>query len=405
MLIIAPQHERIRTVPDNPTGERDPWVDPYDLQNVSAQSRVIEELIPRLEPQIECVLPGNLVSRIRKIYLTGCGDSHYAGLAARLAFDKYTGIQTEPLQALEFSRYVVDYMPENSLVISISNSGEVARSIEALVLARQRGAYTIAITGNANGRLAAAADDVLIQTVPEYAEALGPPGSGSLGLANFHASLLALYLSALHIGGLRGRLPGAQVVELKQELAAVAQVIERTARRNQPVARELAAALWHLDTFFILGGGPNYATALFSAAKLFEQPQQNGVPQELEEWAHEQYFLTRPNVTPILILVPPGNSRDRAIEQIRGARDMGATVIAICNSDDQEVIDLASWAMPVEGALREEFSPLAYVVPGQLFATALHQLKGRPPLIAPFDNDRMREVNFRQIFHSVIRDS
>jgi len=390
---------------DTKDKERDPWSDPLDLGAVSAQARVVQEVIRRLEPQLEQIIKPELAASIQKIYFTGCGDSHYAGVAARLAFDKYTGVQTEPLESLEFSRYVVDYMPDNSLVFGISNSGHVSRTIETLVLARQHNADTIAITGNPDGPLARAADASLIQTVPDMAKKRSPYSIGTLGVGNFIASLLTLYLSGLHIAELRGQLSGSEVASLKQELVNSADVIARTAEHNQKTAYDLARSFWHLDTFLILGAGPNYATAMGAAAKLFEQPNLKGVPVELEEWAHEQYFLTRPNVTLIFVIAPPGNSRDPAVEQIHGARDMGATVIAICDSEDQEIIDLAHWSMPIQGQMREEFTPLAYIVPSQLFATALHQVKGRTPLIPPYDQQRMMEVNFRQIFHSAIKKS
>ncbi len=379
---------------------------PYELSATAGLGEVIRQVIPRLEPQVAELITPELAKSINKVYFTGCGDSHYAGVAARLAFDKHSGVQTEPLESLEFSRYVVDYMPQGSLLFGISNSGQVSRSTESIVLARQRGAKTIAITGNKEGPLAKAAEAVLIQTVPEMAgQRTGRRyGSGSLGLGNFLASLLALYLSGLRIGELRGKLQAKEAAALKEELLQTADILTRTAEHNSQPAYDLACALWHLDTFFILGGGPNYATAMFAAAKLFEQPHQTGVAQELEEWAHEQYFLTRPNVSPIFVIAPPGNSRDRAIEQIHGARDFGGTVIAICDSEDQEIQKLAHWSLPVQGKMREEFTPLAYTIPGMLFATALHQVKGRPPMIPPYDHKTMREVNYRQIFHSAIRE-
>ncbi|HZQ09632.1 MAG TPA: SIS domain-containing protein [Anaerolineae bacterium] len=386
----------------NKAQARNPWTDPYNDEMISLQARLVHEVIRRLEPQVEQVITPELAGQLEKIYLTGCGDSHYAGVAARLAFDKYSGVQTEPLESLEFSRYVVDYAPNNSLVIGISNSGQVSRSIETLVLARKRKLHTIAITGYSDGPLARAAAASLIQSVPDMAEDWGPYSMGSLGLGNFIASLLTLYLSALRIGELRGKVSSAQVAALKRELVGAADIIARTAEADAKTARELAIAFWHLHTFYILGGGPNYATAMFGAAKLFEQPHQNGVAQELEEWAHEQYFLTRPNVAPIFILAPPGNSRDRAMEQMRGARDMGGTVVAICDAEDTEVLQLAQYALPIYGTLREEFSPLAYIVPTELFATNLHQVKGRPPLIPPFGQEQLMQVNYRQIFHSKI---
>lgn len=61
--------------------------------------------------------------------------------------------------------------------------------------------------------------------------------------------------------------------------------------------------------------------------------------------------------------------------------------------------------MPVKGVLREEFSPLAYIIPGQLFATALHHIRGFTPLFAPFDLDRQEAIKRRQIRESGMRIS
>ncbi len=83
---------------------------------------------------------------------------------------------------------------------------------------------------------------------------------------------------------------------------------------------------------------------------------------------------------------------------------MGATVIAVADSTDDEAASAADIVMPIVGAVSEEYSPLVYIVPGMLFATAMHILTGRPPFTAAFSEDKMMEVNFRQIFHSKLRD-
>lgn len=386
------------------------WGTPYDLQAVRLQSRLIGEVIKRVAPQAESLITPELAAATTKVYLTGCGDSHYAGVAARLAFDLYSGVPTEPLESLEFSRYHCEFAPEGSLVIAISNSGSVSRTIETIARGRKRGLSTIAITGSAESALAKAGERVLIQTVPELVREEQNPfsggvpyGLGSLGLGNFAASLISLYLLAFRLGELNGRITPAEATDLRERLAALGPVLEATAAANETVAREVADRLWDADAFYFLGGGPNYASALFSAAKLFEQPNLNGVPIELEEWAHEQYFLTRPGV-PVFVISPIGRAHDRAMEQIRGARDTGAIVIGICDSEDADMRDAVDVAMPVMGSVPEEFSPLAYVIPQMLVATALHQLRGRPPFTSAFNQDNMMQVNFRQIFHSQIVD-
>ena len=386
------------------------WGTPYELGAVRNQARLIREVIRLVEPQVRKVISKEVATATTKVIMTGCGDSHYAGVGARLAFDMYSGVPTEPMESLEFSRYGVDFAPPNALVLGISNSGAVSRTIETLVRARKRNLHTVAVTGSAESALARAGEASIIQTVPQLAReernpfAGGVPyGAGSLGLGNFVASLLTMYLVAFRLGEVRGHITEKDGQRLRNSLEGLEASLDTTAATNEAAAKELAERLWNVDAFYFLGGGPSYATALFSAAKLFEQPNLNGVPIELEEWAHEQYFLTRPG-TPIFVICPPGRSHDRALEQIRGARDMGGTVIGVCEEGDDVVRSSVDLALPISGRIPEEFSPLAYIIPPMLFATALHQLRGRPPLVSTFSQEKMMQVNFRQIFHSVVSE-
>ena len=80
-----------------------------------------------------------------------------------------------------------------------------------------------------------------------------------------------------------------------------------------------------------LGGGPNEASAKFGAAKLFEGPQQIALSTNVEEWAHEQYFITRPG-EPVILIAPQGASSDRAAEILSELEYIGAGAVLI--SDD-----------------------------------------------------------------------
>jgi glucosamine--fructose-6-phosphate aminotransferase (isomerizing) len=338
---------------------------------------------------------------------------------------------------MQFSRYLVDFIPENSLVIGVSNGGRVSRTIEAIIRARRRGVSTIAATGYAERRLAKEADAAIVGNLPNVretmdalkkavetgelsrsdlrlskpgaaervAESLGIGGGAQLvllSMAAYLASIVTLYLIGFRIAELRGTLKVAELNDLKQELLRFTEVLYRTTLANTSKAKSLAETFRSHDTFLILGSGPSYASASVSAAKLFELPQLNGVPQDLEEWAHQQFFFTRPGKSVIFVIVPPGNSRDRAIEQIEAMKTLGATVIAICDGDDRELLALVDDAMPVKGKMLEEFTPLAYVVPGQLFAFSSLHLRGQPPIPPPLDFQKLMEINFQQIYQSDI---
>ncbi|MFW6182254.1 MAG: SIS domain-containing protein [Chloroflexota bacterium] len=400
------------------------------------QQEALLQLIDDVRSQVKAVVTGDLAQRVRRIYLVGCGDSYFATLAVRLFYQRYVGLPVEPVEAMEFSRYAAPYLDDGALVVGVSNSGRVSRTVEAVRRARQRGADTLAATAYAERPLATEAQAAIVGGLPnvratlsalEKAVAQGQleraamdwsePGAAQrmarelgiegvdllmLGLGAYYASVLILYLLGLRLAELRG-LPGVSPASLLEELRRFPAIMHKTAARQLTATHSLAEQLREHDTFLALGAGPAYAVALLAAAKLFEQPHLNGVPQQLEEWAHQQFFFTRPG-TPIFFITPPGASRDRALEQMAGARDVGATVIAVCDADDEAVTALADHTLPIYGQLPEPFAPLTYVVPGQLFAFAMLQVKGQPPLSPPYTLQKLMEVNHRQIYQSKISE-
>ena len=137
-----------------------------DAKNIVAQVKSLPELIrsefETLDMRVRRLLNHNECLSVKRIVITGCGDSHMAGLAAELAFEQIAGIPTEPMTAMQAARYGTPHFeklfPRNPLTIGISVSGTVARTREALALARNAGALTVAVTANPDSPLAKAAE-------------------------------------------------------------------------------------------------------------------------------------------------------------------------------------------------------------------------------------------------------
>jgi len=324
-----------------------------------------------------------------RVYLVGCGDSHYAGLATRFAFERWSGVPTEALESLEFSRYAVHSAPPDALVIAVSNSGRVVRTVECARVAGERGIASLGLTYNPASPLASAARMLLAWTYQDVG--FGP------GTLSYLASLVGLYAVAVRLGQLSGRLDDRQAVGILEAIAASGDDVAATIDANAQRSSEVASALTSDGMVCIVGGGPNYATALFGMAKFIEAAAYPAVGQELEEWAHEQYFCTRAGTT-TFVLAPAGASVDRAREQLQAVRDMDGQGIAICAKDDAETADLADAVLPVQSPADELLSPLVTPLPLELVALAFAQRLGRTML--GFDDDRRRAVNFRQIFGS-----
>ncbi len=315
-----------------------------------------------------------------RVYLTGCGDSHYAGLAARHAFERWSGIPTVALPALELARYELDYAPPGSWAVCVSNSGKVVRTVEAATAASARGLRAVGVTYDSASRLAEAAD---VTVSYDYED----PGFGP-GTISYVASLGALYVLAVLAAELAGR--DASLEQIEAQAEASARTIDLVA-----TATERLGTSTPLETKIdVVGGGPSLGTAWFGRAKLIEAAQGGGGAHELEEWAHEEFFCTGPGTTTIVV-APPGASHDRAVEQLAAARATGATAVAVCPPDAPAAAE-ADHVLPVAGETPEELSPLTYCIPLELFAYHFASSKGL--VMLGFDEQWRRQLNFRQIF-------
>ncbi|HEY6406412.1 MAG TPA: PfkB family carbohydrate kinase, partial [Ktedonobacteraceae bacterium] len=265
-------------------------------------------------------LAGKLnTSGIKQIYLVGCGDSAFAGTAAALAFHKHAGVHAEGIHALELARYRVRYLPERSAVVCISFSGNVGRTIEAAIQARRFGHRVIVLTGNPNSPLAKEATDVITLSVPTLGY--------SPGTSTYLAILAALIDLAVTWGKARARDTSGARTLLGNVPDFARQTLEMV---NEPVQR-LAERMANPDWVTFLGAGPNLATAYFGAAKLYEGPQKLGVATNIEEWAHEQYFVSGPG-TSVFLIAPTGASFNRAYEILSELNFISANSVFISDT-------------------------------------------------------------------------
>lgn len=347
--------------------------------NMIAQVESLPELIrssfDELDARVRRLLDHNECLSVKRVVMTGCGDSHMASVAAELAFEQVAGVPAEPLTAMQAGRYAAPYFEHmfarNPLVVGISVSGTVARTREALLLARSAGALTVALTGNPGSPLAAIAEKVLAAEVPDFAPAPG--------VRSYRVSLLSLYLLAIRLAEVRGRLTQDQANALRGQLKGTADAIEATIAAIDAPVRKLAEAAAQHHNFVFIADGPNYATALFSAAKLMEAAGRHAAGQDTEEWAHLQYFVNDDPATPTFIISPGGRGHARAAELIEPMKRIGRTIVAVVPAGDTTIAAGADWVLPVVGAVPEIFSPMVYAVAGELFSAYLSEAIGEPP--------------------------
>src|SRR5579864_4001438 len=310
---------------------------------------------------------------IRRLVLVGCGDSCFACQAAALALTRHSGLAARWEHALDFARYSVRYEPEGTAVIAVSFSGKTGRTIEAAHQARAFGHLVVALTGRTDSPLAQAADLILSAQIPTF--------GFSPGTSTYTAMLVTLLTLAKDLAGE----PTPVVQRYTSELERLPDLAEQTLRLcaapSFAAAKHLAGA--RMTTF--LGGGPNEASAKFGAAKLFEGAQQIALSTNVEEWAHEQYFITRPG-EPVVVVAPSGASFDRAAEIVSELVYIEALPVFV----GDRAPPLPALLLPVAAGIGEELSPVLAAIPLSQIGLHLMRLNGKRSYNFP-DGEARRE--------------
>jgi glucosamine--fructose-6-phosphate aminotransferase (isomerizing) len=344
-----------------------PQADPrYDIEVMRREIQTIPDVISDVLDDADgkiAALAKRLSERsIAHLWLTGCGDSAFAGIAAELAFQRHTMVTAHPVHALDLARYRIRELLPASAVIATSYSGKVGRTIEAAIQARRAGHHVIALTSSAETDLARACDEVLPVEVP------------TLGFSPGTSTYVAMVCTLLRLAGELAQLGGAgrDLIGALGTLPGLIATTLRDAAGAAPAAAQLlASAPW---TAF-LGAGPNEATARFGAAKLIEAAQHLGVATNLEEWAHEEYFVTAPG-DPVVLINPSGAGHDRGLEILSELRFMGTRPIVISDSPPPAGSS-PPLLLPTAAGAAEELSPVTACLPLALVGFHLAAIGGK----------------------------
>lgn len=362
------------------------------LRQLAGLAGDLRQLTRPFAQQIQTVLSPSEWAAVKNVYLTGDGDSYHASCALEMAFETIADVGCRPMSAQRFVDYGAQWMRRQSLVLAISASGGTQRVVQAIERAKEHGALSVAVTGTPDSPVARAADRAIVVELPQKER--------SPGIRTYQASLLGLLLVAIQLGEMQAKQSQPEADALRQELVALADVVDATTAAVKEPCQQVAEAVAAAPTLVMLGSGPSYGTALFSAAKLIEAAGVFAMGQDLEEWWHVERFAY-PVDMPVFVIAPPGRSHWRAAEVAATARGLGRRIIAVAHPDDTEVTRHAHAVLPVPGETREEFSPLIYHVFASHVAAAVAERLGR----SLFQSDRPELLRSLNEYYASLSDT
>jgi glucosamine--fructose-6-phosphate aminotransferase (isomerizing) len=334
----------------------------FMLKEIHEQPKAIDRsMLGRLDVATGTAHLGGLKSHeerlfdIEKVVFCGCGTSLYSAEVGAYLMTRYARIPAVAEDAAELTvkNPIVD---RKTLYVAISQSGETADTLSAVKEVRQRGALVAGITNVVGSTLAReTAFGTYVHAGPEISVC---------STKAFTAQVLATQLLALRFARMRdlsasdGR---AWVQALEKVPSQINQMLELA-----PTYKKLAERFARSKFTMFVGRGVNVPVAAEGALKLKEIAYVAAEGMSGGAMKHGPLALIEEG-TPVWALIPPDETRDRMIGNLRELKARGAFVIAVADANDKEVKDFVDEVIPLPPH-HAAVSPMLTVVPLQLYA-------------------------------------
>jgi glucosamine--fructose-6-phosphate aminotransferase (isomerizing) len=296
------------------------------------------------------------LEQVERVVLIGMGTSLHAAMIGQRYFEQFCRIPAETDNASEF-RYRDPVLGPETLVISVSQSGETVDVLEAMAVARAKGALQVTICNTEGAQTTRVADGTV------YTRAGLERGVASTKC--FTASVVALYGLALKVGLAKGRIGRDELGQRMHELSRVPEAVARVLRQAATY-RRLAKRFATAQHLLFLGRGLAFPVAMEGALKMKEVSYIHAEGYAAGEMKHGPIALIDPGF-PTIAIATRHALRSKMVSNIEQVQARGGEVAAVVTEGDSEVASLADAAIPVPevSALLE---PIVASVPLQLLA-------------------------------------
>ena len=352
-------HYMLKEIFEQPKGLRD-----------TIEPRVsLDEAVVRLENEIRISVDD--LRSLRRINIVASGTSRHAGMAGQYMIQELLNIPVDVDYASEFE-YRNPLIGPGELTIVITQSGETADTTAAQREAKAKGSKTIAISNVVDSTIAREADGVL------YTHA-GPEISIASTKA-FTAQMAVLYLFALYLGQVRGKLSKERRRAHIRELLDLPTKAE-TVLRSAAVCEELGQLYYKYEDFLFVGRAIHYPVAMDGALKLKEVSYIHAEGYPTGETKHGPIAMVDEHLPVVAIATCDKDDfgsvlrYEKNVSNIEAYKKQSGRVIAIATEGDTTLNKIADQVIYVPNA-PELLSPILEIIPLQLFAYYMTVKKG-----------------------------
>jgi glucosamine--fructose-6-phosphate aminotransferase (isomerizing) len=305
------------------------------------------------------------LAQVEAVHLLACGTSYYAGLVGRLWLEDIAGLPAQAEIASEY-RYRASVPNPNALVVVVSQSGETADTLAALKHANTLGHHHSLAVCNVP------TSSMVRQTGLTFLTRAG----AEIGVAStkaFTTQLVALFLLALTLAKLRGRLSAADedrwLAALRHLPAAIRAVLAL-----EPAIIAWAQQFAKKQDALFLGRGLHYPIALEGALKLKEISYIHGEAYPAGELKHGPLALVDSNM-PVVAIAPNDALLEKLKSNLQEVRARGGELYVVADADShiESSEGVHVLRLPEHAGL---LSPVVHTIPLQLLAYHTAVIRG-----------------------------
>jgi glucosamine--fructose-6-phosphate aminotransferase (isomerizing) len=306
----------------------------------------------------------DLLSKVKHVQIIACGTSYHAGLVARYWIEQWAGISCNVEIASEF-RYRKSHVFKDSLLVTISQSGETADTLAALRLAKEMGYMASLTICNVPGS----------SLVRESDMAYMMKAGAEIGVASTKAFTVQL-AGLLMLAGAIGRHNGMSD-EIQKKLVSALQSlpakIEQTLSMAEPI-EALAEDFADKNHSLFLGRGEQSAIAMEGALKLKEISYIHAEAYAAGELKHGPLALIDADM-PVIVVAPKNELLEKLKSNVEEVRARGGLMYVFADANASFESDDTMKVLSVPHC--DEFiEPIVYTLPLQLLSYYVALIKG-----------------------------
>ncbi len=311
-----------------------------------------------------CGITDEELKSLRSIYIIGCGSAYHVAVATQYVIESLARVPVRIELASEF-RYRNPIVPDDSMAIVISQSGETADSLAALRLAKELGMKTLAIVNVVGSSIAREADHVFYTLAgPEIAVATTKA---------YSTQLIAGYAIAVRMAYARGVIDDARYAELIAEITALPEKISRALDDKERI-QWFAAKFSNAQDIFFIGRGLDYAISLEGSLKLKEISYIHSEAYAAGELKHGTISLIENGTLVVGVLTQP-SLFEKTVSNMVEVKSRGGYLMGLTTYGNYNIEDTADFTVyiPKTDPL---FATSVAIIPLQLLAYYVSVAKG-----------------------------